>query len=514
MMLNFGGKCQKKGVTAELSRCFPRFLCYDSGMSEKIIGRIAEQKQIRDCLESDKSELVSVFGRRRVGKTFLIKQCFNEEFDFWFTGMYQMSRAQQLGQFSLTLSEKAGEKKTKIKDWFEAFDLLKKYLLSLGKDRVVVFLDELPWMDTPRGSFLQAFSFFWNMWPSNRTLLKLYVCGSATTWMIKNFVGDKGGLYGRVTCSIYLSPFCLGETEEFLSRVKHMDLNRHRILELYMILGGIPYYLDMLNTDLPLSKNIDNLFFRENAVLKTEYEFLFRSLFNDSKPYRKVIEALSRKLKGLTREEIMKATDIRDGGTLTEILDNLRLCDFIREYNSIGKKKRNSIYQLTDLFSLFYLNFVESGNSQDENFWSNIAFSGRENSWAGYSFEQVCLHHIRQIKSRLGILGVLSNVYSWSCPGFTDEDGTKWKGGQIDLLIDRNDEVINICELKYASSKYEITESYEEHLRERASLFRKKTGTRKALHHTFITTYGVKQNRHSGIVQSEVTMDDLFEIPK
>lgn len=207
----------------------------------------------------------------------------------------------------------------------------------------------------------------------------------------------------------------------------------------------------------------------------------------------------------------MEATNIKDGGTLTEILDNLRLCDFIREYHAIGKKQRNSLFQLTDLFSLFFLYFVEKGNIQDENFWSNIAFSNDENSWAGYSFEQVCLHHIKQIKSKLSILGVLSNIYSWNCKPYIDDTGTKWKGGQIDLLIDRKDEIINICELKYASGRYEITASYEEHLRERACLFKNRTKTKKALQHTFITTYGVKQNKHSGIVQSEVTMDDLFE---
>lgn len=480
-------------------------------MANNLIGRVLEQKQIFERFESDKSELVSVYGRRRVGKTYLIKQCFNEEFDFWFTGMYEATRAQQLAQFQAALYGKTNKKIPKLKDWFLAFETLKQYLLSLNKDKVVVFLDELPWLDTPKGNFLQAFSYFWNMWPSNKTLLKLYVCGSSTTWMIKKFVGDKGGLYGRVTCSIYLPPFNLGETEEFLIKIKHIELNRHKILELYMILGGIPYYLDMLRKDLPLAKNIDNLFFKENANLKTEYEFLFRSLFNNSQAYRKVVEALSKKLKGLTREEIMEATNIKDGGTLTEILDNLRLCDFIREYRAIGKEQRNSLFQLTDLFSLFFLNFVEKGNSQDENFWSNIAFSNDENSWAGYSFEQVCLHHIKQIKSKLSILGVLSNIYSWNCKPYIDDTGAKWKGGQIDLLIDRKDEIINICELKYASGRYEITASYEEHLRERACLFKNRTKTKKALQHTFITTYGVKQNKHSGIVQSEVTMDDLFE---
>ena len=476
-----------------------------------LIGRKEEQKLINDCLESDKSELVSVYGRRRVGKTYLVKRCFDENFDFWFTGIYKASRVQQLGQFQNTLSEKTGKKTNKIKDWFQAFEELKKYLLSLGKKRVVVFLDEIPWMDTPKSGFLAAFSYFWNMWPSDKVLLKMYVCGSATTWMIDKFVGDKGGIYGRVTCPIYLAPFNLGETEEYLEKVKQIELNRYQILELYMILGGIPYYLDMLRKDLPLAKNIDNLFFKENANLKTEYEFLFRSLFKESKPYRKVVEALSLKKKGLTREEIKQITNISDGGTLTEILLNLNRCDFIREYKAIGKEQRESVFQLTDLFSLFYLTFVKDGCSQDVNFWTNSSFSGERNVWAGYSFEQVCFHHVRQIKSKLSILGILSNIYSWNAKGFVDSDGTKWNGGQIDMLIDRNDDVISICEIKYCNDEYVINDEYEEKLRKRASLFRKVTKTKKALQHVLITTYGVKKNKHSGILQSVVAMDDLFQ---
>ena len=208
---------------------------------DKIIGRKAEVKQVLECFESDKSELVSVFGRRRVGKTFLIKRCFNEEFDFWFTGIYKATRVQHLTQFQNVLKEKSGTKIKKLQDWFQAFEALKNYLLSLNKDKVVVFLDEIPWMDTQKSNFLAAFSYFWNMWPSNKTLLKLYVCGSATTWMINKFVGDKGGLYGRTSCSIYLAPFNLGETEELLKKGKQSEMNRHQIRELYMILGGIPY---------------------------------------------------------------------------------------------------------------------------------------------------------------------------------------------------------------------------------------------------------------------------------
>lgn len=480
--------------------------------NEVIIGRTFEQKLLKDYYDSPKSELVAVYGRRRIGKTHLIKMFFHEKFDFWFTGIYDAKKTDLLKQFGMELSKYSGKKIKTPKDWFEAFNALSEYLLSLNKEKVTVFLDELPWLDTPKGNFLQAFSYFWNMWHSNKTRLKLFVCGSATTWMLDKFVGDKGGLYGRVSRAIYLRPFNLGETAKFLEDIKGIELNHYQVLELYMILGGVPYYLDMLKKDLPLSVNIDYLFFKEGAPLKNEYDFLFRSLFNESKAYKKVIETLSDKLVGMTRNALIEATKMDKGGTLSEILENLCACDFVRKYTSIGKTERDAIYQLTDLFSLFHLRFVEKDSSQDQNFWSNLSSTGTKNSWAGYAFEQVCLHHITQIKSKLSILGVLSNTYSWNCKPFTDKDGTAWKGGQIDMLIDRKDQVINICEMKYSVDEYTITEEYEKKLRQRASLFQHVTKTKKALQHTFVTTYGVKQNLYSGIVQSEVTMDDLFKL--
>lgn len=476
-----------------------------------IIGRNYEQKLLKDYYDSPKSELVAVYGRRRVGKTFLIKKFFNEKFDFWFSGMYEAKKAVLLKQFGFELSKYSDKKTKTLKDWFEAFAALTEYLQSLNKKKVTVFLDELPWLDTPKSDFLNAFSYFWNMWRSDKIQLKLFVCGSSTTWMLDKFVGDKGGLYGRVSLVIYLAPFTLFETEKFLKDVKGIVLNRHQILELYMILGGIPYYLDMVKKDLPLSKNIDYLFFKEGAPLKNEYDFLFRSLFRESKAYQQVVEILSFKLSGMTRNDILESTKLDKGGNLSEILKNLCACDFIRKYTAIGKTERNAIYQLTDLFSLFHLKFVENDNSQDQNFWSNMTSSGAKNAWAGYAFEQVCLHHITQIKSKLSILGVLSSTYSWQCKPFTDSDGTQWKGGQIDMLIDRKDQVINICEMKYSVNEYVITEEYEKRLRDRQALFAKVTKTKKALQHTFITTYGIRQNLYSGIVQSEVTMDDLFK---
>ena len=474
---------------------------------DKIVGREAERKLLQRYQESEKSELVALYGRRRVGKTYLIRCTFRDEFDFSFTGMYETSKTLQLRRFAKQL----GVDETP-KDWFEAFDLLRDHLIALKKKTVTVFLDELPWMDTRNSHFLEAFSMFWNTWPMGTSLLKLYVCGSSTSWMLNKFIGDKGGLYGRTSRTIYLRPFTLRETGQYLTAVKNFTLTHRQILDIYMIMGGIPYYLDMLDPELSVNRNIDELFFASNAPLRAEYEFLFRSLFSNSDRYRKVVEILSQKLKGMTRKEILETLK-SDGGSLSKVLEDLSACDFIRSYSAIGKKSKSCIYQLTDLFCLFHIRFVTNEREQDEHYWTNLP-EGMKNAWSGYAFEQVCLHHIPQIKNKLGISGVFSNVFSWNSGPFTDDDGTKWNGGQIDLLIDRRDDVINICEIKYSSEQYVITKDYEHHMMDRISLFRHCTHTRKSLLNTFITTYGVKKNIHSTSIQKEVTMDDLFKDPE
>ena len=477
-----------------------------------IIGRKHEQAIIKNYIESKKPELIAVYGRRRVGKTYLVKSMFNNQFDFSFTGIYDVTRAVHLSQFQKALQKYSGVIVPRLNTWFDAFDALKDYLDTLQKERIVVFLDEIPWMDTPKSNFLAAFGQFWNDWASSKQNFKLLVCGSATTWMLSKFIGNKGGIYGRVCRPIWLAPFSLGETEQFLNEVKGIEMSRHQMLMAYMILGGIPYYLDMLIKGMPLNVCIDDLFFKQNAPLRTEFDFLFRSLFKDSKMYRNVVLALSSKLKGMTRQELLDVLKLNEGGDLSEVLDNLVKCDFIRKYTAIGKTERDAMFQLTDLFSLFHIRFVADNNGQDENYWSKLSGKGQMTSWSGYAFEQVCLHHLTQIKRALSIGGVISNVHSWSSKPFTDKNGTQWKGAQIDLLIDRADEVINICEIKFASDKYVIDSEYEERLRNRASLFRTVTKTKKSIQHTFITTYGVAPNLHSGIVQSEVIMDDLFAL--
>lgn len=466
-----------------------------------IIGRIAEQEILAQRIKSNSPELIAIFGRRRIGKTFLVRQFFQDSFDFYFTGIYQGTKQEQLGEFRRQLERYSGKKCKMIKTWFEAFAELREYLESLSDNDnpIVVFLDELPWMDTAKSRFIKALEYFWNSWGATNNRLKLLVCGSATTWMRENVLSEKGGLYNRTTRSIYLAPFSLYETEQYL-RSRNIVWNRYQIAECYMIFGGTPLYLSMLEPGMSLGQNVDNLFFVPNAPLSREYDFLFRSLFNEASLHRQIIEILANKTIGMTRMEIKNALKIEDGGDFTNALRNLNDCDFIRQYSAFGKSDRGTLFQLTDLFTLFHLRYVKGYKGQDEHHWQNMLDSPSRRAWSGYSFEQLCLHHIRQIKSKLGISGIQSDVCSW-----------KGDGTQIDLLIDRRDQTINVCEIKFSQSEFEITKQYDTLLRTRLEKFRSASKTRKALHQTFITTYGVKDNAYKGNIQSEIVLDDLFE---
>jgi AAA+ ATPase superfamily predicted ATPase len=475
----------------------------------RIIGREYEQHILKNICEEKEARLVAVYGRRRVGKTYLVKYFFEEKFDFFYTGSFETSMKVQLSLFANALKEYSGRTQTPPKNWFEAFEQLKKYLLTLRKKRIVVFLDELPWMETPKSNFLTAFSHFWNTWASTYDGLKLVVCGSATSWMLDKVIGDKGGLYGRSSRSIYIAPFNLYEVEKFLLQRKGIFWNRYQILEAYMIFGGIPYYLDMLEKGLPFELNIDNLFYRHGAPLRTEYEFLFRSLFKSSNTYRQVVETVAKKNKGLTLKEIKEELNIGDGGTLSIVLDNLCKCDFIRKYSAYGKKEQGSLYQLTDLFCLYHHKFLGNRTGLDEHYWSNIN-EGVRRAWTGYAFEQVCLHHINQIRGKLSIKGVLTNICSWSMAKHTDKDGTEWPGAQIDLLLCRGDHVIDVCEMKYCQSLFILSGEYEKKIRERNEAFVHFNKTNDAIHTILVTTYGLKENKYSGRFYATVTMDDLF----
>lgn len=469
-----------------------------------IIGREKEQKILLSAAKSEYSELVAIYGRRRVGKTYLIRETFGYKFTFQHTGLAKGNTKNQLFSFAISLRDAGYDDCPIPKSWLEAFSLLSNFLKNSMDEKKIVFLDELPWMDTARSNFLSAFEHFWNGWASARKDIVLIICGSATSWIINKVINDHGGLHNRVTQQIALQPFTLRECELF-AQSKGLELSRYQIAECYMALGGIPFYWNLLEKGLSLTQNIDKMFFAKNGKLANEFNQLYASLFKSPEQYIDVVTVLGKKKVGMTREEILSSIDVQSSGTLSKTLDELEYCGFIRKYNGYEKKSKQAIYQLIDNYTLFYFKFIQRNENNDEHFWSVSIDSAMHRAWSGLAFERLCMMHTQQIKDKLGISGILSNVYSWRKEA--DENGD---GAQIDLLIDRNDQVVNICEMKYSLSEFVITAEYEQKLRNKKAVFINTTNTRKAVHLTMLTTYGIRQNSHSGIIQNEVTLDDLF----
>jgi AAA+ ATPase superfamily predicted ATPase len=469
----------------------------------KLIGREYEQDILNQCIESDKSEFVAIFGRRRIGKTFLIREFFKNNFFFYFTGVYNVLKEQQFRNFNTALKHYSKVAYPYTDNWFFAFEQLTDYISETkNKGKKVIFIDELSWLDTHKSGFLQALEYFWNSFASARKDILLVVCASATSWLINRIIKNKGGLHNRVTQQIALQAFTLYETELFL-KSKKIEFTRKQIIEYYMVLGGVPFYLDFLKKNKSVAQNIDALFFADNAPLRNEFSQLFDSLFGKADKHIHIITALSKKKKGLNREEILKLIPFADGGSVSRILEELEQCGFIRIYNDFDRKIRNRIYQLIDFYSLFYLNFIHNEKQIGSNYWTTQIDNPKYRAWTGYSYEQVCMWHIQQIKSKLGISGVTTQIYSWR-----SRDAKN--GAQIDLLIKRNDRITNVCEIKFSNKEFTIDKKYDEILQNKKYTFIEETQLRDAVHLTLISTYGVKHNAYWNNIQSEIVMNDLF----
>ncbi|WP_343743550.1 ATP-binding protein [Chitinophaga sp.] len=471
----------------------------------KVVGRQKELSILKGLKDSTSSVFMAVYGRRRVGKTFLIRQAFGNNFDFYLTGMSNVNLPQQLANFhaSFVKYSSATKENQPADDWFTAFQQLSALLESSKSKKKIVFLDELPWLDTAQSNFIPALEHFWNSWASARNDVILIVCGSAASWMINKLINNRGGLHNRVTHRMRLEPFTLKECEAFF-KSKKAAYDQYQIIQLYMVLGGIPFYLEQVDVQQSAAQNINRLCFEKDGMLRTEFDNLYRSLFDNADKHIAVIEVLSKKAKGLTRAEIMKGAKLPSGGSVTRILRELEESNFIRRYVSYGKKERNSLFQLIDLYSLFYLKFLKRTSVLDINNWINGLDSPEQRSWSGYAFEQVCLLHTNEIKEALGITGVTTITSSWKS---SETD----RGAQIDLLIDRRDQVINICEVKFSINKFTIDKKYAEELRNKKNAFRQETKTRKAIFLTMITTFGLKRNNYTDeLVQNDLSMDVLF----
>jgi uncharacterized protein len=476
-------------------------------MENILIGRSKEKEVLLKALHSRKPEMVAVIGRRRVGKTFLIHSVYTDNMAFQISGIQDASLKEQLKNFTYLLKKTFGaiiplEKPT---SWLDAFQQLITCLETLtDKEKQVVFFDELPWLATRRSDFLKGLSFFWNSWASQRNII-VVICGSSASWMIQKVVEHKGGLHNRLTKRIHLLPFNLLETEAFLKSL-HINFNRYQIVELYMAMGGIPHYLNEVEGGLSAAQNIERICFSQMGLLNNEFSRLYPALFENADHHIAIIKALAEKWQGLTRNEIILFSKLTDGGSLTRCLGELISSGFVSPYFPFGKKKKEILYRLTDEYSLFYLQFIENKAHKGNNIWMELSQTQDYKSWSGYAFESLCLKHISQIKKALGISGVYAETSSFYQKG-TPQDA----GVQIDLLIDRKDNVINIFELKFYNGLLSLNKSYSEALRDKMTIFQEITQTRKQLFLNILTTFGLKPNEHSiGLIDKAFSMDVLF----
>lgn len=462
----------------------------------KIIGRKEEIRELDRLAQSGSPEFVAVYGRRRVGKTFLIKEYFNNNFVFYATGVSRGSKTEQLVNFQKSLVEYGYRGQDSVpKDWHDAFNRLKEVVSRSRQKRKVIFLDELPWMDTQKSSFVQAIDLFWNKWCSSRADVMLVICGSAASWMVKNIIRNRGGLHNRLTGAIHLLPFTLGETCEYLQS-RGVRWPVETVAECYMAMGGIPYYLQQIDKSLSLAQNIDRMFFRENALLSDEFDNLYSSLFTHSSDHVEIVRLLAKKRQGMTRDEIISGTSLTDGGGLTRRLTELEQCGFIHRYTMMNDARQ--LYQLTDFYSQFYFQFLAHEKSYDDEQWMHMQGKPRYNTWLGLSFERLCFAHLSQIRQALGIAGVATKTFAYQT-----------EGAQVDMVIERADKTVCVCEMKWSVLPYSITKAENAKMRKRLAVVKEKY-PRYALMMVVVTSAGLVKNEYAvSTVQREVKIEDL-----
>ena len=482
-----------------------------------LIGREKEIKKLNELYHSEDAELIALYGRRRVGKTYLIDEVFRDRLNFRHAGLSPIDSEKenvkahlmkdQLTHFFRSLTMQGYKGKKTPESWLEAFYMLEDLLVEKYKDneRIVVFLDEMQWLDTPKAKFMTGFEAFWNGWACHRKNLMVIVCGSSSSWILTNIINNHGGLYGRVTFEIKLKPFTLRECEQFLTS-KEICMSRYDVIQAYMMVGGIPYYLRYFNKRLSLAQNINEIFFADEAPLKDEFNRMFASLFKNAEPIKQIIKAIASKNKGITRKELSEITGVTDSGEVSRQLNALIAGDFIIKYKSFGDNKRDEIYKLVDPFSYFYLTFLDKSSDNRNIDWINIEDSSRVLSWKGYAFENVCWNHIHQIKMALQIGGVSTTEALWSKRGDENTRGT-----QIDLIIVRKDNVVHMCEIKFYNEEFEVDKDYHLILERRKKILREQIPKRATINNTLITTYGLRKTNYFGDFVHVVTIDQLFE---
>lgn len=486
-------------------------------MQQVIIGRVAEQEKLTQLFGSSRSEFLAIYGRRRVGKTFLIKNFFESKecVFFYCSGLKDGKLSEQLQEFTrqIGITFYNGADIAERKSWQETFEDLNKAMLQIAASKkIVLFFDELPWLATPKSRLLQTIDYYWNRYWSHDNRVKLCVCGSSASWIIEKIINNKGGLYNRVTRTIRLDPFSLHEVADFLVSMK-IKLNHKQILDLYMVFGGIPHYLALINKGYSAYQCIDELCFQKGGELINEFERLFSSLFNNADTYVRIIRAIANHPCGIGQIQLIKESGMSDGGRIKQRLKELEDAGFILGFIPYGHKEKGVYYKVVDEFVLFYLYWVEPNLrtiiKQDRTigYWLAKTKSSSWKSWSGLAFEAICYKHLAQIRKTLKIVAD-AQVGSWRYIAKKPE----CQGAQIDLLFDRSDGVITICEIKYNEQPFAITKEYAQKLLNKIEVYKSQSKTNKQLFLAMITVGGLKATMYSEeLISAQVILDDLFE---
>lgn len=473
----------------------------------KIISRKEEKKELEYSERSKKSELICVYGRRRVGKTFLVEQTFRE-FAFRAVGLEKGTAKQQLKSFGQRLIEYGDNIKSTPKDWFEAFSRLDKVLSKESVRRSpngkkIVFLDEFPWFATKRSDFLVSFEDFWNRRGTLDGDIVFIICGSATSWIIKNVIKNTGNMFQRVTRKIYIEPFTLAETEAFFND-REFGWSREQIAECQMMLGGLPFFFDLMNTSHSLTQNINRLLFDKVALYRDETKRLLEATLSESPVYGQILSKLAFATYGIKKSKLQEETGASNG-TYSRAIQDLVDCGYIIEYKKKYEEYNPLYVQLMDPFLLFHYHYL-SKDKQINSYEDMISNIGRFDNWRGRAFEILCFNNTHSIKSTLGISGVKTECYSW----YNSEDD-KNERVQIDMVIERADKITNLCEIKYTNEPFEIDASYEQQLIRKRDVFKKKTGTSQELKIVMISAKGLSGKAHTSYISDIITLDDLFK---
>lgn len=492
--------------------------------ASNIIGRIREQKLLEKAYESEQSEFIAVYGRRRVGKTFLIRQYFiNKQFNgkkdsifFYATGTKDGPLQDQISNFTQSIGAAfySGASLALSSNWRDTLNTLTHAIQNApANKKIILFFDEFPWLVTHNSSLLQTLEYYWNHHWSQDPRIKLIICGSSAGWILKNIVNNKGGLYNRVTHSLHLQPFNLAETAKYLTHLK-IKLNHHQIAHLYMVLGGIPFYLSQIEPGLSAVQNVEKLAFKDNGFLVREFPNLYATLFEEAQSHIEITRLISEHPYGIGQEDITKKLpNLSSGGRIVAWLSDLEQAGFIVRLKPFGNKRKGIYYKLVDEYSLFYFRWIEPiKNSLLERgmrpgYWEQLQNTPSWHSWAGYAFESLCYKHIQQIGQALK-LSPTAVPYTWR---YMPLKGGSDHGAQIDLLFDRNDNTITVCEIKHTKSPFVIDKQYALQLNQKLKVFQQVTKTKKHLLLSMISCNGLKKTIYSEeLVSSSIDLEALF----